>query len=244
MANGYKTVGSRHPKYKKCPICGRNDWCCTYPGEYMDVQVEYLMCNRGQANKGDIIGSLKCVGHIKYKGVPTFVELSQIPADGQSGIIKSSAYIPPKVTFNVVERFKDQKLDIMYKKMLSLLKLEDYHEAKLIADGITAEMIQHYGIKSFPMSDKERRDKNIQSINPKRSQLAREMHNLYGDLTGLPGAYIVEYKDSRYWTLTGQEGIIFPIPNVYGEIVMCQIRLDNPGNSGKYKAFSSDDKVE
>lgn len=242
MAGIYKTVGSRHPRYKVCPICGKDDWCCTYQSEYMDSSVEIVLCNRAAAAKNDIVGSFKCIG-VTTNNVPMFVELSQLPSKGNVGTVKSSAYIPPKTTYYEVTRFSDSKLDTMYKKMFSLLKLEDYHEAKLIADGISKEMILHYGIKSFPISDRDRREQNKSSINLKHTQIARELHNTFGDLTGLPGAYIVEYKD-RYWTIAGHEGIAFPIPNIYGEVVMCQFRLDNPGTGGKYRVLSSDYKVE
>jgi len=228
----FKEVGKRGSKYTQCPICGKPDWCYSYETEYNGKLTEYVVCNRFVGRNS--IPGFRYIGQTK-NGTAKFVSDNDVT--GATGY----NYEKPVIKKDV-ERLSDKKLDGLNRTLLANLKLEDYHRKKLNEDGFTNELIELYNIRSYPPSDYDRKNEGLASINPTRSQLARallEKNN--GDLTGFPGAYIKEYKDSRYWTLAGYEGIIFNIQNVYGEVVMLQVRLDNPSpKSGKYKVFSSE----
>jgi len=116
----------------------------------------------------------------------------------------------------------------MYKSLLEQLSLKEVHREKLIKDGFNNDLIARFNIKSFP----------DYSEKPSRWQIACNLCKTYGDLTGLPGAFVKETEEKQYWSFAGSSGICFPITNIYGEIVMLQNRLDVIIN-GKYKVVSS-----
>lgn len=224
-----------HPVFEVCPICGHTGWCFTTQDDKGNL---YVMCNR-DTTKCDQNG-FTYLGDTKTNGISKYIF-------GTRELINNPNWKPTPPTPSTrksadAERFKDSKLDKIYRKMLSMLILEDSHREYLHKEGFTDEMIERYNIKSFPVVDGKRFKEKINTKNPKRFEIGQKLYEEFGELAGLPGAYLAKSKnkDTYYWTFAGKDGIIFPIPNVYGEIVMLQIRLDNPGpREGKYKALSS-----
>jgi len=219
-------IGSRHPEYKTCPICGHAGWCCT------TGYGKYIICKR-DTQKSNVNG-------FKYIGDSGREQNSKFVREGNWD--GSSNYVEVVKKDTSIIRFPDGKLDMINRRLLSMLCLEDFHKKKLNEGGISDEAIAHYGIKSYPEPDFLRKQSGAYSKNPMRWKLAQELSKEFGDLTGFPGAYVKEGKDSNYWNLSSCGGIMFPITNVYNEIVMMQIRVDNPppGFKGKYMMFSSD----
>lgn len=236
----FHTVGTSSCPFVKCPICGKGDWCCTYEEEYKGKIYHYLICNR----------------YIGSSSVDSFFFVRRTKENGAKFIINdnvsqsSYTYVKPTIK-RQYSRMPDKKLHILNTRLLDILKLEDYHRKDLNKDGITDSMIEAFKIRSYPPFDRDRKMNGLVSINPTRSQLARQLFDFNnGDLTGFPGAFINSYGDSSYWTLSGFEGIVFGVTNIYGERVMLQVRLDKPQidpdtgkPKGKYKAFSSESKI-
>lgn len=223
-----------HPIYEVCPICGHTKWCFTTQDKKGNL---YVMCNRD---------TLKCDQNGFTYLEDTITGISKYVFGTRELVFnpnwKPTPPAPSKKVSHDAARFSDSKLDKMYRKMLSMLILEDRHREYLHKEGFTDEMIERYNIKSFPPADGKRLKENIVTKNPKRYEIGQKLYEEFGDLAGLPGAYLAKSKnkDTYYWTFAGKEGIVFPITNIYGEIVMLQIRLDNPGpKEGKYKALSS-----
>lgn len=228
-------IGPRHHLYKVCPICGHVGWCCTT--NYKDIV--YLTCKRDTL-KCDING-FKYIGDSKKQGNSKYVD-SNVHGEFINRSYQQEGLDPKKDTTLI--RFSDSKINEIHKKLLSMLILEDYHREYLNKAGINDMLIEYFKIKSYPEVDFLRKQNQIQSKNKLRWQLAQELVKSFGDLTGYPGAYVKEGEKNRYWTLAGCGGIMFSIPNVYGEYVMGQIKIDNPppGFRGKYMMFSSDGK--
>ncbi|MGE4282814.1 MAG: DUF3854 domain-containing protein [Clostridia bacterium] len=218
--------GNPHFPNGICPICGHEGWCATSE----DTGKLFIICKRDTLKAN--VSIFKYIKDTNNEGNSLFV----YEPSGSGYEINFQA----AAKGNIVERMKDISLDCINRKLLSMLTLEDHHRQKLKTDGFTDELISRYSIKSFPVRDFERKKSNIQSKNPLRWQLAKELHNSYGDLKGFPGAFLSSYNDKTYWSLAGYDGILFPIENIYGEIVMMQIRLDNPSNGGKYRVLSSE----
>lgn len=207
--------GNMHYPDGICPICRHQGYCATTVSEDGSL---FIICKR-DISKSDIMG----YKYIKETGKGFSMFLKK---DGQTGDYRTTPIDIKKVKSNDIVRFADSKLHRINSKLLSMLTLSPQHRKILHDWKFTDEMISRYGFKTFP----EVKD---------RWKIAKSLYEEFGDLTGFPGAYIKDKEDSRYWTLTGFDGIVFPITNIYGEIVMLQIRLDNPGPNGKYKPLSS-----
>ncbi|WP_459195644.1 DUF3854 domain-containing protein [Wukongibacter baidiensis] len=218
-----------------CPICGHQGWCCTE--EQTDGNL-HIICKR-DSYKSDILGF-------------TFLWITKGTEGNNSRYMlgdrrftKSSTWQPSmQKTKKVEENVKilsDDKLDRIYRKILSMLMLERHHREQLKADGWTDELIEKYGFKSYPVNDYRRWNKRIKSPNPIRYEIGSALHKEFGDLTGVPGLYLRKTKETGrpYWTLAGKSGILFSIKNVYGMIIGLRVRLDEPGNGGKYRWLAS-----
>lgn len=238
-------VGRSNPYFTRCPICGKPDWCASFDGE---DGYTFIVCKRDiqKTNIQGIDGEFYMyIGDSKKENNSIFENAHQ-------HVVRTGANNP-----HSYKKFKEQsarrlereeevkplqnsKLDEIYRELLSMLILEDRHREYLKKEGWTDEMIQAYQIKSFPVNDYERRQNNIKTKNPKRSELGRRLYEKFGDLTGVPGAMIREYNGSRYWTFAGYDGIIFPVPDVNRKIYRLRIRLENPpAKGGKYRNLSS-----
>lgn len=220
-----------------CPICGHTGWCATF---VKDDEL-FIICKR-DVSKMDTNG-YTYLSNTRKEGNSFFVFDPNGQRKSWEKPISSPVSHPPKYreTKSFENKpFPDDMLNMMYRDLLSMLILEDEHRLYLHREGFTDQMITRMNIKSWPASDKERYENHIKTRNPKRYVIGKKLHEKYGDLTGLPGAYLAENKKNKelYWTFTTGSGIIFPIENIYGEVVTLQMRLDRPSRA-KYKIFSS-----
>lgn len=232
--NRFKEIKKGHPLFQICPVCGHEGWCATIE----DGDNLFLICKR-DVSKTDVNGfSYLC--DTKKEGNSYFIF-------GEKKFYKNNSSRPisplpkKKNKKNQIERFSDSRLDKIYRDMFSLLILEENHRKYLKGEGFTDEMLENLHIKSWPVTDYVRWKEKVQTRSPKRSEIGRRLFEKHGDLTGLPGAYLAFNKKTNeyYWTFAGKDGIMFGLPNVYGEIVMCQLRLDKPDKGGKYRILSS-----
>lgn len=125
-----------------------------------------------------------------------------------------------------IEPLSHEKLDTIYRAMLSFLTLDDIHHEYLKKEGWDDDLIARNMIRSFPEKDFLRmKYKNFYSKNLYRKKLAQKiMDALYiDDLVGVPGAYI---DQGGNWTFNGPKGILFPIYDADGYIYGLRIRMD------------------
>lgn len=237
-----------HP-FRTCPICGGPDWC----GVIVLDNGGYLIACQRNKEKTDTIGkdgnSYVWIKESKSGASNIYEELSQRMArvgKSNNGTFEQYKEQHAKALpmAEKVEPLYNSKLDKIYRKLLSMLVLEDEHKQHLIEEGWTEEMITASGVKSFPVDDYHRKQNFVMSKNPKRYELAKVLYEKFGDLTGVPGACIKENSKGKYWTLVGPSGIFFPIPDMNKNIYRLRIRLDNPPMKNgkivmKYGNFSS-----
>lgn len=230
MARGLDEIRKGHGIFPDgiCPICGHQGWCCTIS---TDDGAMFVVCKRDTAKQD--VGNYKYIKDTNKEKSSMFLykEGNKSKYNNYNNNVKDIKFIKT----NEIKRFPDNVLDKLNHKLLSMLEIKNEHRQMLKAEKFTDEMIEKYQIKSYP-DMKER-----WSIARALSEYA-EMEFGSGDLTGFPGAYIAESKSgNRYWSLSGYEGTVFNITNAYGEIVMLQIRLDNPfPGTGKYRVLSSE----
>ncbi len=131
----------------------------------------------------------------------------------------------PRVTFTTAEVknevLPDGALDLVYRCLLSHLKLEDEDRNYLRNEGWTDEMIEKSGIKSFPEDDLLRKKWGRKNVNPTRAELAAIVQRETAMIEGTPGAWEVK---PNFWTFAGPSGLIIPTPNLKGEWYRIRIR--------------------
>jgi hypothetical protein len=55
----------------------------------------------------------------------------------------------------------------------------------------------------------------------------------------VPGFFMAERNGRHWWTLAGAAGLLIPVRNLDGHIVVLKVRADHPGNGSKYTTISS-----
>lgn len=239
MAHGIKNVSTHQP----CKICGKPDWCGRYnlPEGY-----EMHICMRvtNQTDTIGIDGNTYVFIKETSKGNSLYEEYSQrsIRIDN----FKSSNYNKkPSATFhkpqmvyeNQVSPLSNEKLDAIYRDLLSMLVLEHEHEKYLLNEGWDSSLIRKNNIKTLPEDDYYRYVNKItyHSKNPWRKEIAAKLVLKHGDLTGVPGAF----KKNGVWTFAGLGGIIFPIYDSNGNIYRLRTRVDRQYFNSKNEAISA-----
>lgn len=116
-------------------------------------------------------------------------------------------------------RKNEDELDIVYRELLKMLKLEDRHYKKLLSYGFTDGDIKDIGFKTIPLNE-----------NRKIEICKRLIKNGY-ELQGIPGFY----QNANFkWTLKSHSGIFIPVIN-NNTISSLRIHLDK-----KYNANTTD----
>lgn len=208
--------------YEICPVCGHTQWCCT---NITDDGAVFIVCKRDTL-KRNLPGLRYIKDSLKEKNSVYLVE-------SLSGSQKVKQYVNTVKSTSQTNRLCDPELNKINSALLSMLSLSDTHRDYLFKCGISPELIKLNKITSYPEP----------TLYPKRWKLAQNLIEKFSDLSGFPGAYVKENEESQFWNLAGLGGIIFPISNIYGEIVMLQIRVDNPPpGGGKYYPISSYNK--
>ena len=112
-----------------------------------------------------------------------------------------------------------------YSAFLDMLELEFKHMSDLKRRGLSVKQIKEKGYKSVPQGEK-------------RYSICKKLLEAGYTLEGVPGFY---QKDGR-WTCYDVPGYLIPVRDGRGRIQGLQVRLDEPGNGGKYRWFSSRDQ--
>ena len=229
----------------RCPICGHENWCYTF-----DNKEGYNMigCNRHR-DKDNVMGLdgnfYVYVCETKNGGSSIYEEANQhLEREKQKEALKTENFKYAKrevkvlTPVDIVEPSSDHVwLSERYNAMLDMLILEDKHREYLKAEGWTDELIDKWKIKSLPVEDYVRMRDGVFTKNPFRVTVGVTLSEKFGDLSGLPGFFV---NKKGKWTIAGQGGILFPLPDENGNFYRLRIRLDNaPKKGGKYRNLSS-----
>lgn len=166
----------------------------------------------------------------------------------------SAAPVVADFTKREVETLKpldNKELNDRYRFLLSNLVLEDKHEQRLRAEWKSAiyptiadEILTKYPIRSMPPEDKVHFCSGETFKNPTRKQLLSMMIKEFGDPRGVPGIYLRQgkYWDeqplSERWTISGQEGIIFPCYDLNNNIYRLRLKIDYYNKTVKDHSFN------
>lgn len=240
--------------YTDCVFCGakkklklnfaKNLWVCPHcgGGGVLHFHARYMMgydqLPSNEEEKSKISESLnEFMGTTDYK--PT-----------NSATRKPAERIGPKRPVA-----KDAKLHAVYAAMagLAIFQLTPEHQKKLKSRGLTSAQIERNGYRTFPYKiryippeivqrynavDAEIRAKVPSEKKARQIQFGMHIAQLLQErgcsLDGVPGFY----KFGENWCLLFSPGIMIPTRNVFGQIVIWQIRRDfNP----KYITLSCQD---
>lgn len=234
-----------------CQICGKPDWCfrLAFDGDSENVlhccarsTDKYVGSNILIKTKDTDIGQYgyyedqdkyedflkknrKSPKKIQYKKAAQPMK----PAEISSVLIKGEVAVKDPVF-----------LDAVYRRFLSLLCLETWHEERLKKDWDTEstdelfnKIVKQYPIKSLPPADWFRSASKYSDghRNLTRNKICQILVNEFGSLAGVPGFY--EAKGCL--NFAGTEGILFPVYDRYGRIIRLRIRDDYPDITGSYK---------
>ena len=242
MAGGIINVSTSRP----CPICGKPDWCGILP--LADGGVQHL-CMRNVDNM-DIVSFVDGCTYLYVtttkRGNAIYEEKYQRQTRVENfkrvNVTPSPAtYKPVELVYeNVVAPLPNEKLDAIYRDLLSLLVLEDKHRKYLEGEGWSRDLTIRNNIKSFPEDDAFRfKNKGIYfSRNLWRKSLAAKLVEKYKDLTGVPGAY---KNANGEWTFAGLGGILFPLYDAKGHIYRLRVRVDRQYFNSQKEDISIED---
>lgn len=232
-------------KQRPCPICGKPDWC----GFFESSSGGEMICCQRIKDQNDVMGYdgnyYIFVAESKNGTSLIFEEANQRLAKLKArkgedlGNLKFAKPVQRVLTpVDIVEPSKDHKwLSERYNAMLDMLILEERHRDYLKKEGWTDELIEKWKIKSLPVEDYVRMRDGLQTKNPFRVTIGQKLSEKYGDLSGLPGFYL---NKKNKWTIAGQDGILFPLPDVNHNYYRMRIRLEKaPKIGGKYRNLSS-----
>lgn len=232
-----------------CPICGKPDWCniVTYPNGDM-----LAYCHRTHGGKGDVISAGgKSYRYVKETdtGFTVWQPLEQYEAyietlksANKKGTYKPQRIVPASEQVSVsdlkeegvVEVLPPEKLDMFYRSLLSILKLEKKHEDKLRSEwdstqGMFERIMSTFPIKSLPPEDRVRFSSSERFINLSRKKIMEQLIEKCGEPKGVPGFY--QRKDG-VWTMHPLCGIVFPVFDTKGRIIRIRINIDYPTVKG------------
>ena len=248
---GIRSVTKSNP----CPICGKADWCGIFDAsDGGELHVCQRCVDTYAVGKEGVIGTdgnFYIYTGVSKAGAAIFEDAQQklakqrLKESGKAGNY-NVAEIKKKVLtpVDIHKALDDAKLDKIYRRLLSLLILEPCHREYLLKEGWTDELIEKNCVRSFPEEDHKRFGEKKKSKNPWRYEVGEILSTEFGDLTGVPGLY---KNQKGKWSLWGQSGIFFPLPNERHQIRRLRVRLDNVKSGGKYRNFSSfrrDDEAE
>lgn len=221
MGYGIKDVTRKSP----CPICGKDHWCAWMPTEYGKV----LLCQSHSEDTSFIgnDGNTYVYVGTSRSGTGVYEEMNQhyshIADKGEKRVCQK----PQKRQITVIDEVRplsNDVLDKVYRRMLSMLVLEDRHREYLHSEGWSDELIEKNHIVSMPIEDFKRykRAEDYVSKNKWRKSICEQMASTFGSLRGVPGFY---RKDGS-WKLHCRSGIIFPMYDVQHKMYRLRVRMD------------------
>lgn len=163
--------------------------------------------------------------------------------DNGGGFIHFIDDIPLSVKLQSIKEKKNNNIaplerrNLIYQKFLSYFTISDTTMQSFIRNrGFTKELVRYLGYKDY-----DRR---------KIFQISQELYEIYGDLTGIPGAYLKEGKNGfKYWMFGGiDKSILLPSRALNKEDIFKQgpIQAINyriiGAEKNKYRYLSSSNK--
>lgn len=223
-----------------CKICGKPDWCYRL---YFPETGDTLHCCARISEKGAITSSGSTYvfkkTHETDIGEFAYYQEAEEAAKGREKFLKQlkDGKMVPKIvsqaTTNKSENHllgeceiaSSSRLSEVYKDFVKVFPLSikdkehlrDEWETKTSV-GLTKEILESYPIISIPKDES------------KRVEAIRKLKTLHGNLRGIPGYY----EKDGVGTLSGKEGIAFPIFNKNGELIRYRIRENFPDISGEF----------
>lgn len=232
-----------------CQICGKPDWCFRLA---FDGDSNVLHCCARSTEK--YVGSYILIKtkdtdigqYGYYEEIEKYEEFLEKNKKSPKKTQHKKAAQPMKpaekssVLISGEVAVKDPVfLDAVYRRFLSLLCLEPWHEERLKKDWDTdstgelfSRIVQTFPIKSLPPADwfRSATDYSDGHKNLTRYKICQILANEFGSLAGVPGFY----ESKGNWNFTGTEGILFPVYDRNGRIIRLRIRDDYPDISGNY----------
>lgn len=198
----WKGVNRTNP----CTICGKSNWCGIAQNGH------FVICRRIDNGQGQKRSDTNGSDYWLY------------PLNGHplsSGSLPSNKIATPEP-----ERAPPDILDIVYRKILSLINLSDVHKNSLLKRGFTEEQVLALECRTWTFDG--------------RHELAESLKETLGIETcmKIPGFYRKKVQKQEWPCLAGPEGLIFAIRNHLGQIVALKIRSDHDGEN-KYSYLSS-----
>lgn len=211
---GLKITGVYGDEYTaKCPLCG--DKPDSHRGHlYLNVKTNQYYCHLCGNGGGSLKLYASCRGldyKEAYKELINDLYIEQLNCNRKITTVRNEEYIAPL-----------EERDRVYNALLDILTLEKEHIQNLKKRGLELKDIAELKYRSVP-TNKEK----IMEICDKLSRQYK--------LKGIPGFYTNNGK----WTFDCPSGIFIPVRDINGKIKGMQIRIDEPGDKGKYRWFSS-----
>lgn len=253
-------------RHDRCPICGKSDWCRFLPANSKVPGARMVNCKRDAIfldqvssvdgrtyifiKKCNDLSSLYIEEEIRRKEQEIWRQEHGCNAKSRKEkSIKKDRKQP--VVWQRPEEFKvhgackpldDQKLDGIYRRFLSLLRLNTGHRTYLLKERWAKELIEKSLARSLPsVREYTSPQTNGRQRYRSRREITEELVREFGDLKGVPGFY----EKGGSWTFAGKQGLLFPLYNRKGQIYRLRIRVDYPemdenGKAkNKYHNFSS-----
>ncbi|WP_190323037.1 DUF3854 domain-containing protein [Bacillus swezeyi] len=153
----------------------------------------------------------------KNKGLDSYLHFLK-----EKSAIKIDHELPD--TYQEQQKQSNQALNYIYSELLICLSLSEEHKKHLCSEnrGLSLEQIKIRGYKSFP----EKPWVVVSNLSKKTG---------ITDFTGIPGFFLAEGRNNKYWTLSGYPGILIPYRNFKNEIIGMQYRIDSPQNTVQVK---------
>jgi hypothetical protein len=133
--------------------------------------------------------------------------------------------LPPSVVQD--ERAPVDILHQVYHAVLQSLRLSPQHRAQLTQRGLCDQDISFRQYRSLPREG--------------RAALAKQLVERFGETTcaRVPGLYIREQEQRRWWSLAGAPGLVIPVRNAACQVIALMVRSDDPDAESRYSAISS-----
>ena len=182
----------RVTRNRPCPICGKPDWCVIIPKD--STNLIYCMRSHDRTNTIGADGN-EYVFLKESSDGELFIlrqDYKQPGFNKEKFAAKPKSYTAPAARkVDLIQPLSNEKLDLIYKDMLSMLVLDDRHRKYLKAQGWSDELIEKRMVKSYPESDDiyYTYHNRTKSLNMSRAELAKRLTKNHGSLVGVPGYY-------------------------------------------------------
>lgn len=254
-----------------CPICGKPDWCLVVDGKngplhyckrvreeritsggttYVLVRETdqcgvYESEEQNERAKREWLEEQKKLNPTKYSGYkPKKPSTTNKPDSAVSGYVNRSEY----VNDFLLPTEDDDRLDKVYRGLLSCLILEERHEKLLRdewGDKMFDEIVKLHPIKTLPMVDAERFNYGAYYTSPWRKNIMQKLLEIVDkediiseeDKTGIPMFYQLGNGDLTFYKLSG---IVFPVYNTRGKIIRLRVKVDFPNVKAVYGGKEGD----